>query len=156
MLVGCTPEVSVPEPEPTDDSAEQTVVEEPATQDDDAAPILSDDEIMASMSCTLLDDAQLGQLQAFGMFDRGARVEVGKVDGVTWWVVVLEQLDGGGTVTSRASFITRSANLDDLSSGAWIELPSEGDTWGNVNWDRDMLVRGQSELVLARETLASS
>lgn len=144
------------------DGAETPAAGETVSSDEEApdvseqdGPVLSDEDVMATMTCEMLTEDQLGTLELFGVFNRGARVEIGESDGVTWWAVVLERADGSGSVSVRRSFITKSPGLDDFSEGSWIELPSEN-TWQNVDWDHDMLVRGQSALALARRTLASS
>lgn len=158
-LVGCTSgDLTVP----TDDASDQPVVEDSTSSEETDAgvqeqdgPILSDEDVMATMTCEVLTEDQLSALEVFGVFDRGARVEVGESNGATWWAVVLEMAGDDGTVDARSSFITKSATLDDFSDGTWIELPTEN-AWQNVDWDHDMLVRGQSALALARRTLAES
>lgn len=144
------------------DGAETPAAGETVSSDEEApdvseqdGPVLSDEDVMATMTCEMLTEDQLDALELFGVFNRGARVEIGESDGVTWWAVVLERADDSGSVSVRRSFITKSPGLDDFSEGSWIELPGEN-TWQNVDWDHDMLVRGQSALALARRTLASS
>lgn len=144
------------------DGAETPAAGETVSSDEEApgvseqdGPVLSDEDVMATMTCEMLADDQLDALELFGVFNRGARVEIGESDGVTWWAVVLERTGDDGSIGARRSFITKSPTLDDFSEGSWIELPSEN-TWQNVDWDHDMLVRGQSALALARRTLASS
>lgn len=159
-LVGCTPGDSLGTP--SDGNSDQPVVEDSTSSEETGTgeqeqdgPILSDEDVMATMTCEVLTEDQLSALGVFGTFDRGARVEIGESNGATWWAVVLEVVGDDGTVDARSSFITKSATLDDFSDGTWIELLSEN-TWQNVDWDHDMLVRGQSALTLARRTLAAS
>lgn len=159
-LVGCTPGDSLGTP--SDGNSDQPVVEDSTSSEETGTgeqeqdgPILSDEDVMATMTCEVLTEDQLSALGVFGTFDCGTRVEIGESNGATWWAVVLEVVGDDGTVDARSSFITKSATLDDFSDGTWIELPSEN-TWQNVDWDHDMLVRGQSALTLARRTLAAS
>lgn len=159
-LVGCAPGDSASAPASNDSN--QPVVEDSTSSEETGTsaqeqdgPILSDEDVMATMTCEVLTEDQLSVLGVFGTFDRGARVEIGESNGATWWAVVLEVVGDDGTVDARSSFITKSATLDDFSDDTWIELPSEN-TWQNVDWGHDMLVRGQSALTLARRTLAAS
>lgn len=117
------------------------------------APVAADEAIMASMTCELLDVSAANDLTTkFGYFDRAASVEVGEKDGTTWWVVVFEWDDDSGVVDSRKAYLTDGLGLPSRGDGTWIELRSS-DPWHDVDWDRDMLVRGQSALELARDTL---
>ena len=159
-LASCAPGPSVREPSdttPGDVAAEDPSGIEGSEESSDTqryhGPVLSDDEVMSTLSCEVLGDEQLASLKMFGAFDRGARVEVTERDGVTWWVVVLERTNANGGVDARSAYLTSSEGLDDFSDGVWIEVTDS--SWDDVDWDYDLLVRGQSAVMLAIETLSA-
>lgn len=157
----------------SDDTANEQVVEE--TEDDaedeaqdetsgsegagqqttsDEEDIEADEDVMASMTCEPLDVARPEELTfMFGYFDKAVCVEVGENDGTMWWVVMFEWDDEDGVVDLREAYLTDSLEMSSYRDGTWIELLST-DPWHYVDWDHDMLVRGQSALELARQTLA--
>lgn len=161
-LVGCADL-----PTPLDDVTDEPAAgeEEESAPDDQvvtqAQPVLSDKDIMASMSCVELDEEGLERLRHFGWFDRAVSVEVGEVDGTTWWVVAAEREVDGGLQEARHEYLTDALGKEgapaaewlDFDDATWIELES-GNPWKSVDWDHDQLVRGQSALTLAREALS--
>lgn len=167
LLVGCG---GTPAAEPETASEEppaETVVEDEDTQSEGEAlveEILSrndyepkdvapDEDVMASMTCVPLTTEQLESLTLrFGIFDRGVSVDVAEKDGVTWKVIALQQTAADGTLTQLA-YLTDAVDLGWGEGETWIELES-GDPWRNVDWDDELLVRGQSALALAQEWLS--
>ena len=156
--------------QPVDDNASESAVEdsvsseEPVVSDEaDASegeeqeqPIEADESIMETMTCDLFDASESEELtMMFGYPDLAASVEVGEKDGDTWWVVIFEWDGEDGEVDLREAYLTNSLEMPSYRDGMWIELKS-GDRWRDVDWDHDMLVRGQSAFDLARETLVNS
>lgn len=156
--------------QPVDDNASEPAVEdsvspeEPVVSDEvDASegeeqeqPIEADENIMETMTCDLFDASESEELtMMFGYPDLAASVEVGEKDGDTWWVVIFEWDGEDGVVDLREAYLTNSLEMPSYRDGMWIELKS-GDRWRNVDWDHDMLVRGQSAFDLAWETLVNS
>ncbi len=168
-LVGCTAGPSTSLDDASDESfaIEGTdAMEEPAADDQMVTqnrPVLSDRDVMASMSCVELDEEGLERLRHFGWFDRAVSVEVGEVDGTTWWVVAAEREVDGGLQEARYEYLTDALGKEgtptaewlDSDDATWIVLES-GNPWKSVDWDHDQLVRAQSALTLARETLSKS
>ena len=167
LLVGCGgAPATEPDPTPEDLPAETVVEDEDAQSDGEAIveEILSrnddgpkdvepDEDVMASMTCVPLTPEQLESLTLrFGIFDRGVSVNVVEKDGVTWKVVALQQTAADGTPT-RLAYLTDAVDLGWGGGETWIELES-GNPWRNVNWDDELLVRGQSALTLAQEWLS--
>lgn len=142
-LVGCSSGDSVDTT--TDDASDEQAVEE---------EVEGDPDVMASMTCETLDTSGHDELYYwFGTFDKAVKVEVGQnEEGTTWWVVMFEWDDEDGVVDLREAYLTDSLEMSDYHEGTWIALKS-GHTWRYVDWDHDMLVRGQSALDLARQTL---
>lgn len=167
LLVGCGgAPATEPDPAPEESPAETVVEDEDAQPDGEALveEILSrndyepkdvepDEDVMASMTCVPLTPEQLESLTLrFGIFDRGVSVDVAEKDGVTWKVVALQQTAADGTPT-RLAYLTDAVDLGWGEGETWIELES-GDPWRNVDWDDELLVRGQSALTLAQEWLS--
>lgn len=167
VLVGCAPAATNPvSPEQAQQEvteSEAPVAEEGPSEDAEAEeaeaeePVVADEDIMASMVCEPLVDASGSNNLAmmFGYFDKAVSVEVGENNGQTWWVVVFEWDGQDGVVDLREAYLTNSLELPSYRDGKWIELNSS-DPWHDVDWSHDMLVRGQSALTLARDTLANS
>lgn len=178
MLTGCM--TDVPTTNPSTGSQDDVAVEDSTNVEDDESdstpilsegpskdaeaeeaeaeePVVADEDIMASMVCEPLVDASGSNNLAmmFGYFDKAVSVEVGENNGQTWWVVVFEWDGEDGVVGLREAYLTNSLELPSYRDGKWIELNSS-DPWHDVDWSHDMLVRGQSALTLARDTLANS
>lgn len=168
-LVGCTagPSTSLDDASDEPSAIEGADAVEESAADDQMVtqnhPVLSDKDVMASMSCVELDEEGLERLRHFGWFDRAVSVKVGEVDGTTWWVVAAEREADGGLQEARYEYLTDALGREgapaaewlDFDDATWIELES-GSPWKSVDWDHDQLVRGQSALTLARETLSKN
>lgn len=167
LLVGCGgAPATEPDPAPEEPPAETVVEDEDAQpdgeaiveeilsrNDDEPKDVEPDEDVMASMTCVPLTPEQLESLTLrFGIFDRGVSVDVTEKDGVTWKVVALQQTAADGTPT-RLAYLTDAVDLSWGEGETWIELES-GDPWRNVDWDDELLVRGQSALTLAQEWLS--
>ena len=130
--------------------------EEP--EDEAAATVEPDDAIMATMTCVPFDDAQLKDMEAFGVFDRAVSVEVGEKDGVTWWLVAADHMNGNGMSFTRHYGLTDSLEIKGIGpniGGTWIEVRGS-DHWYNVDWDEEWLVRAESALEVARAGLSET
>lgn len=117
----------------------------------DADDVEADDEVKATLTCVPLDEAKLERLKVFGVFERALSVEVKSDGDATWDVVVAMSVDENGR-KKFSSWLTDDLESESYGSGTWIEL-SGNKSWRKVDWDREDLVRGQSALELARETL---
>ncbi len=125
-----------------------------STSEGQEQTITADDDIMDSMTCEFLDVSGSDELiTMFGHFDLAVSVEVGESNSKTWWVVVFEWDDDDGVVDLRDAYLTDTLGQASYCHGTWIRLHGS-DPWYGVGWDHDMLVRGQSALELAIETLA--
>ena len=164
LLVGCSsedPGASVTEPTSNEQAAEPIVDDgselpehETASPESDVQPldIEPDESIMATMSCDVLDVEKLEWMWRFGWFDRAVSVEVCEIDGVTWWVLVADHKHSDGQTWVRKAYLCDALEGENASDGTWIELDSS-DAWRNVDWDTDLLVRAESALEFAKETL---
>ena len=140
-LVGCVPGGAGTQP--TDSNTGEPAVEDGVGPEE-------------PVTCDLFDASESEELtMMFGYPDLAASVEVGEKDGDTWWVVIFEWYGEDGVVDLREAYLTNSLEMPSYRDGMWIELKS-GDRWRNVDWDHDMLVRGQSAFDLAWETLVNS
>ena len=168
-LTGCAPEA--PADTPTDEPAQETVVEdepveeEPATEEEPAESepaeprdVQPDQAIMDSMTCEAFGPELLEQITfRFGAPQQGVSVLVDDHDLTDdiWWVVVMTQPSSNGQTLVRSAYLTNALQLDDIADGLWIELPSS-DRWHNVDWTGELLVRGQSALTKATDFLDTS
>lgn len=167
LLVGCGgAPATEPDPAPEEPPAETVVEDEDAQpdgeaiveeilsrNDDEPKDVEPDEDVMASMTCVPLTPEQLESLTLrFGIFDRGVSVDVTEKDGATWKVVALQQTAADGTLT-RLAYLTDAVDLGWGEGETWIELESDN-PWRNVDWDDELLVRGQSALTLAQEWLS--
>ena len=166
-LVGCAPGDSAGTS--SDGNSDQPVVEDSQETNDattpeevdlptdveEEPPIEADEDIMATMTCEPFGEGSEELNMMFGYFNRAVSVEVGKNNGRTWWVVIFEWDGEGGTAGLREAYLTDALGQASYRDGMWIRL-RDSDRWHDVDWDHDMLVRGQSALEVAREALASS
>ena len=168
-LTGCAPEA--PADTPADEPSQETVVEDvPATEEEGQpeAPVENepaepkdvqpDQAIMDSMTCEAFSPELLEQITLrFGAPQQGVSVLVDdhNLTDDIWWVVVMTHPSTSGQTWLRSAYLTNALQLDDIVDGLWIELPSEN-RWQNVNWEGDLLVRGQSALTKAIDFLDTS
>lgn len=163
-LTGCAPEA--PADTPTDEPAQETVVEDVPTAEEEPAEsepaesedVQPDQAIMDSMTCEAFAPELLEQITfRFGAPQQGVSVLVDDHDLTDdiWWVVVMTQPSSNGQTLVRSAYLTNALQLDDIADGLWIELPSSG-RWHNVDWTGELLVRGQSALTKAIDFLDTS
>ncbi|MDM8270676.1 hypothetical protein [Thermophilibacter provencensis] len=172
-LTGCAPEA--PADTPTDDPAQETVVEdvpaeedgqpetpsnETPAEDEPSEPkdVQPDQAIMDSMTCEAFSPELLEQITLrFGAPQQGVSVLVDdhNLTDDIWWVVVMTHPSPSGQTFIRSAYLTNALQLDYISDGLWIELPSEN-RWQNVSWEGELLVRGQSALTKAIDFLDTS
>lgn len=163
LLVGCTPaptdqppaEVAQEEPGASDQSAEeQSNAQGPEEADDVASkePVEADEEVMASMTCTELDLEALEKLDKLYHFGNAVSVEVGEVNGKTWWVVAGRA--GTSSDWKLYCFLTNDADYDFDDREKWVDVTASK-SWIKIDWDHDSLVRMESALALAKERLAT-
>lgn len=156
FLAGCTASAPEPAPETTQEETPAEVTDRVADSEPKDKAVEPDEEVMASMTCAPLDDAQLEKLRLFGLFERGVTVEVLQEENETWWVLVADSAGEDGDSWTRSAYLTNGLDQapaeERYRSGTWIEL-DERDPWENVDWDEERLVRAQSALTLAEQTL---
>lgn len=113
---------------------------------------------MATLTCVLFDEAQLKDMEALVVFGRAVSVEVGEKDGVTWWLIAADHMNGEGMNFTRHYWLTDSLEIKGIGpdiGGTWIEVRGS-DHWYNVDWDEKWLVRAESALEVARAGLSET
>lgn len=138
----------VAEAEPADDATDdvEEVVEETVWPGTEGA----DDAIVASLVPEAVDASLL---EAAGLAGATAAVQTevgeGLNEGSDWWVVLADVPTEDGSATERNGFIYNR------TTGTRLQLTLD-DPWSGIDWSGDTLLRGESALKAAYQSLESA